>query len=303
VPIRSEKLVDAEYKKRENDVEQKLRDAKEHVKSGDNTGAIPIYKAALEQKCLFPKKAKDAAKALKKLGVEEAAGLADGPELIAAIFDRTVGAKVEATMKQGLRAENASHYREAERLYSSAHRMDPGDPTPLRYVGEVYRHHIGDWVKARQTFDSILAMSSDPIARAVALHGLGKMTIHEGEFKKGLALMEKSVETFPIALAYRNLAVYWNSEGDAGKTDYYTHKALALEPHDSYNLIFAAAFMASNGHGQEALKIARENEAMLPASYNLAAMYAQLGDPAKLWHCSSGTFFSMSVIRRCARKR
>ena len=128
-----------------------------------------------------------------------------------------------------MRAENSAHYREAERLYALAHRMDPADPTPLRHLGEVYRHEIGDWVKARATFDAILAMPADPIPRAIALHGKGKMTIHEGEFKKGLALMERSVATFP-ALAYRNLAVYWNSEGDAAKTDYYVHKALDGEP-------------------------------------------------------------------------
>ena len=276
-----EKLVEAEYKRRQNQIEQQLKDAKEHAKSGDAAGAIPIYKAILEQKCLFPGKAKDAAKALKKLGVEEAAGLADAPDVVAPNFDPAVGAKVESTMKQGLRAENAAHYQEAERLYAQAHRMDLGDPTPLRYLGEVYRHHIGDWTKARQTFDAVLAMPADPIARAVALHGLGKMTIHEGEFKKGLSLMEQSVDAFPIALAYRNLAVYWNSEGDAGKTDYYVHKALELEPHDTYNLIFAAGFMAANGHAEEALKIARKNETMLPASYNLAAIYAQVGQRDK----------------------
>jgi tetratricopeptide (TPR) repeat protein len=159
--------------------------------------------------------------------------------------------------------------------------MDSADPVPLRYLGELYRHHIGDWDKARTTFDSILNMPADPISRAVALHGLGKMTIHEGEFKKGLGLMEASVREFPLALAYRNLAVYWNSEGDAAKTDYYVQQAMALEPHDSYNLVFAAAFMAGNGHGDEALKIARENEALLPASYNLAAIYAQAGQKEK----------------------
>jgi len=124
-------------------------------------------------------------------------------------------------------------------------------------------------------------MSADPLSRAVALHGLGKITIHEGDFKKGLALMEESVKTYPIALAYRNLAVYWNSEGDMAKADHYTREALALEPTDAFNLIFAAAFMAGNGHGDEALKIAKENEAMLPASYNLAAIYAQLGQKDK----------------------
>jgi tetratricopeptide (TPR) repeat protein len=93
--------------------------------------------------------------------------------------------------------------------------------------------------------------------------------------------MERSVETFPLALAYRNLAVYWNSEGDIVKTDHYVHEALALDPTDSYNLVFAAAFMAGNGHGEEALKIAKENEGLLPASYNLAAIYAQTGNRDK----------------------
>jgi tetratricopeptide (TPR) repeat protein len=271
-----EKLVDDEVKRRENSLEQQLKQAKERAKSGDSAGAIPIYRAVLEQKCLFPKKAKDASKELKKLGVNEVGETFDPP-----IFDAAAGARIEKTMRRGLRAENASKYPEAERLYSEAHNLDPADPTPLRYLGELYRHHIGDWEKARQTFEQILAMPSDPLARAVAMHGLGKMTIHDGQFQAGLALMERSVETFPIALAYRNLAVYWNSEGNAAKTDYYVQKALQMEPDDAYNLVFAAGFMAANGHGDEALKIAREHEAMLPASYNLAAIYGQLGQRDK----------------------
>ena len=271
-----EKMVNDEMKRRENELDQNLKAAKEKAKSGDSAGAIPIYKNVLDQKCLFPKKAKDAAKELKKLGVNEVGEIPDSP-----IFDPAESAKIEATMKRGLKAENSANYFEAERLYTKAHQMDPADPTPLRYLGELYRHHIGDWEKARITFNSILAMPSDTLARAVALHGLGKMTIHEGEFKKGLALMEQSVDVFPIALAYRNLAVYWNSEGDAAKTDYYVQKALKLDPDDGYNLVFAAGFMAANGHGDEALKIAQKNEGMLPASYNLAAIYAQLGQKDK----------------------
>jgi tetratricopeptide (TPR) repeat protein len=286
-----EKLVEQEYKRRENEIESQLRDAKEHVKSGDNVGAIPIYKSVLTQKCLFPKKAKDAAKALKKLGVEEAAGLADAPDFPTPIFDAAVSAKIEKTMEQGLRAENAARYHDAERLYSLASHMDPADPTPMRYLGELYRHHIGDWDKARAIFDAILTMPADPIARAISLHGNGKMTIHEGEFKKGLALMEQSVAVYPTALAYRNLAVYWNSEGDAAKTDFFVHKALELEPSDAYNLIFAAGFMAENGHGQEALEIARKNEDLLPASYNLAAIYAQLGQREKALALLNRHFF------------
>jgi len=115
----------------------------------------------------------------------------------------------------------------------------------------------------------------------VALHGLGKMTIHDGAFKKGLSLMEQSVAEFPLALAYRNLAVYWNSEGDMAQGNAYTKKALDLDPKDPYNLVFAAVFMAASGNGDEALKIARANHNLLPASYNLAAIYAQTGHKQK----------------------
>ena len=276
-----EKLVDGEVKQRQNSVEEKLKDAKNKAKSGDKDSAIPLYRAVLDQKCLFPKKAKDAAKELKKLGVTDVGEILNLPDFDAPNFDARVSARMVSTIRRGLAAEMRADYRASERLYAEAHRMDPADPTPLRYLGELYRHETGEWDKARTMFDAILAMPADPISRAVALHGLGKITIHEGEFVKGLALMEESVKAYPLALAYRNLAVYWNSEGDAAKTDYYVQKALALEPADPYNLIFAAAFMAGNGHGDEALKIAAENESLLPASYNLAAIYAQTGQREK----------------------
>ena len=271
-----EKLVAGEIKQRESTLDKQLKDAKEKAKSGDNAAAIQIYRGVYEQKCLFPKKAKDAAKELKKLGVTDVAEVADPP-----VFDPARSARIERTMIAGLKAEMAANYSQAERLYSQAQRMDPADPAPLRYLGELYRHETGEWEKARRIFEAILAMPADPLSRAVALHGLGKMTIHDGEFAKGLALMEKSVQTYPLALANRNLAVYWNSEGDTAKADHYVHEALALDPTEAYNLVFAAAFMAGNGHGDEALKIARENEAMLPASYNLAAIYAQTGQRDK----------------------
>jgi tetratricopeptide (TPR) repeat protein len=271
-----EKLVESEVKQRETTLEQQLKQAKEKAKSGDNQGAIQIYRAALDQKCLFPKKAKDAAKELKKLGVTDVGRVYDPP-----VFDPRESAKIDRMMRDGLAAELRGKYVDAGRLYEAAHRMDPADAVPLRYLGELYRHHTGEWEKARSAFNEILDMPADPFSRAVALHGLGKMTIHEGDFAKGLALMESSVKEFPLALAYRNLAVYWNSEGNAAKTAQYVQKALAVDPTDPYNLVFAAAFMAGNGHGDEALKIARENEALLHASYNLAAIYAQTGQREK----------------------
>src|SRR5437899_749021 len=73
-----EKLLDNEMKKRENAVKEKLESAKSKAKAGDNDGAITELKAVYEQKCVFPSRAKDAAKELKKLGVQVSA-VPDGP--------------------------------------------------------------------------------------------------------------------------------------------------------------------------------------------------------------------------------
>jgi tetratricopeptide (TPR) repeat protein len=291
-----EKVVEGEMKQRETSLDGQLKDAAAKVKAGDNDGAIKEYRAVLDQKCLFPKKAKEAAKELKKLGVEVAAIPA------APIFEPRQSAVIQRTMKLGLLAENSGRYIAADRLYTRAHLLDPADPTPLRFMGENYRHNIGDWNKARTVFETILSMPADPLSRSVALHGLGKMTIHDGEFKKGLALMERAVAEFPLALAYRNLAVYWNSEGQPAKGNEYTQQALALDPADPYNLVFAAVFMAANGKKDEALKIARDNVNLMPASYNLAAIYAQNGQREKALSLLRRHFFQYERYRAVREK-
>ena len=295
-----EKIVSTEMNKREEAIDAGLKEGKEKAKAGDSETAIKLFRSALEQKCLFPKKAKDAAKELKKLGVSEVAKLPAAP--LKPVFEPRASARIERVMLLGLRAEVAARYAEAERLYKLARRLDPADPAPLRYLGELYRHNTGDWVKARAMFDAILRMPADPLSRAVAQHGLGKITIHDGDFKKGLELMEASVKTHPLALAYRNLAVFWNSENNKMKADRYTKLALALDPEDAYNLIFAAAFMAGNGRGEEALKIARDNEALLAASYNLAAIYAQMGARDKALALLRRHFFEYERFRAVRSK-
>jgi tetratricopeptide (TPR) repeat protein len=272
-----EKLVGSEVKTRKANVDTTLKEAKAKEAAGDKDAAIKGFQAVVAEKCMFADKAKDAAKELKKLGVEEKLGeLPPQPN-----FDPQVSASIVKLMKQGLVAENAGRYILAEQFYSRARTFDVADPTPLRYLAELHRHHIGNWMKAKLEFHQILDMSADPLSRAVALHGLGKITIHEGEFKKGLHLMEDAVAEYPLALAYRNLAVYWNSEHDFAKGNYYTDLALAQDPDDAYNIVFAAVFKAMAGHKDEALAIAEKNINLLPASYNLAAIYAQAGQKDK----------------------
>ncbi len=275
--IEVEKVVGDEIKSRGAALDAKLAEAKTKASAGKKESAIELYKAVAAEKCMFAKKAKDAAKELKKLGADNIGAIADEPN-----FDKKLSAAIVRTMKQGLIAENNGKYEQAGKLYAKAHALDPADPTPLRYLAELNRHHIGDWDKSAAQFRKLLDMpNADPLSRAVALHGLGKMTIHNGEFKKGLGLMEQSAETYPIALAYRNLAVYWNSEYDMAKGNYYTEKALEMDPNDPYNLVFSAVFMAMNGKKADALKIAQKHVDLLPASYNLAAIYAQNGDKQK----------------------
>ena len=272
-----EKLVGNEIKTRKTDVETTLKDARAKAAAGDKDNAIKAFQSVVEQKCMFADKAKDAAKELKKLGVDEKLGeTTPMPN-----FDPKVSATIVKLMTQGLVAENAGRYILAEQYYSRARTLDAADPTPLRYLAELHRHHTGNWMKAKREFHQILDMPADPLSRSVALHGLGKITIHEGEFKKGLHLMEDAVAEFPLALAYRNLAVYWNSEHDFAKGNYYTDLALAQDPDDAYNIVFAAVFKAMAGHKDEALAIAEKNINLLPASYNLAAIYAQAGQKDK----------------------
>ena len=271
-----EKLVGGEVKTRKADADAQLKDGKTAEAAGNKDAAIKAFQAVLANRCMLPDKAKEAAKELKKLGVENVGEVPASPNM-----DPKFTPRIVHVMKDGLRAENADKYELAAKLYSQAVAMDPADPTPLRYLAELYRHDIGDWEKAKIDFHKILDMPADDLSRAVALHGLGKITIHEGEFKNGLHLMEQSADVYPLTLAYRNLAVYWNSEHDFTKANFYTDKAIALDPTDPYNQVFAAVFKAMNGHKDEALTIAKANLNLKGAAYNLAAIYAQNGDRDK----------------------
>ena len=293
-----EKLLDSELKRREKALDQQLDSARHNEKSGDVDGAASLYQAVWAERCLFPDSGRKAAKALKKIGRpvpdSQASGLGTLGTLGIAepVLTGATAERVVRVMAAGLAAEDAGRYLEAARLYGQAHRLDAADPVPLRYLGELHRHHTGDWQQARRIFGQILAMPADPISRAVALHGLGKMTIHAGDFAAGLGLIEQSVATYPLALAYRNLAVYWNSEGQVDKARGFAEQALKLEPDDPYNVIFFAAFAAEDGRREEALRIARQNEDLLVASYNLAAIYSLLGDREKTLALLQRHFFA-----------
>jgi tetratricopeptide (TPR) repeat protein len=278
-----ERALNTEIKTQEKAITAVLTAAEKKVKAKDQTAQADLEKVWAER-CLFPSLGKRAAKGLKTLGIN-----VDGAELKKLGSDNLADpdvsgvrtAAVERIIKAGLKAEIAGDYVTAGKRYKEATELDPADTTALRFLGEYYRHQTGQWDLAGRVFNRILAQPADPVARAVALHGLGKMTIHSGNFAAGLAKFHESLEVFPLAITYRNLAVYWFSEKETDKAAGYMREAFALEPNDQYNQIFAAVYLAAAGKKDEALAIAKDNEKVLEASYNLAAIYAQAGDKKK----------------------
>lgn len=273
-----EKLVKGEVERRRAAVEAKLGEAESKQKAGEKEAATALYRDIYSERCLLPGSARKASKALKKLGVavDEAAGLGERPDLSSAKSDEMI-----ALLEAGLAAEFDLRLDDARRSYERAHEADPFDPVALRFLAEFHRHHSGDWKLARELFTELLSRPADAVSRAVALHGLGKMTIHSGDFARGVALFEESIATFPLPLVYRNLAVYWNSEGRFDRAFEYVQKALELAPDDLYNKIFAATYLVGQGKPSEAERVALEQQPILEASYNLAAIWAQLGNKEK----------------------
>jgi hypothetical protein len=66
-----EKMVRDELRAREERIERQLDDAHRKADDGDRDAAIALYRAISAQHCAFPRCARDAARALRKLGVEE----------------------------------------------------------------------------------------------------------------------------------------------------------------------------------------------------------------------------------------
>ncbi len=291
-----ERMVQGALRDRENALEALLDDAKKKTDAGEKDAAVSVYQQVWEQRCVAPKKGRAAQKALAKLGVTVKDARLDSGD---PILTSEMNERITSIMDRGLAEEVADRYERARDLYVEATKLDPADPVPARFLGELYRHHTGEWDLAKKTFGRILdQMYADPLSRAVALHGIGKMTIHMGSAEKGLALFEESIGVFPLPLTYRNLAVYWNSERIRenkkeyrDKAESYVQKAMALDPHDPFNLIFAATYMADSGRREEALRIARENEHILAASYNLAAIHALLGNKGKAMELLRRHFF------------
>jgi len=66
-----EKMVRDTLVNRDVETDRLLDDAKGKAEAGERDEAVALYRRVWAQRCLFPRKAKDAMKALRKLGVDE----------------------------------------------------------------------------------------------------------------------------------------------------------------------------------------------------------------------------------------
>ena len=189
----------------------------------------------------------------------------------------TTAERVDRAMRNGYAHELAGRYERARKSYALAAGLDVEDPLPLVYLGELYRHHLGLWDEAGKVLRRVIAMNHDAYTVAIALHGIGKMTIWRGDNKKGLALLQRSVDLHPTPLCYRNLAVFWNTEGEREKAFAYARKAYELDPQDSYNQVFLSVYLLLNGRKQEARRLIAAAEFDPSMSYNYACFHAVQG--------------------------
>jgi tetratricopeptide (TPR) repeat protein len=186
--------------------------------------------------------------------------------------------RVDRAMRAGLSFERRGRYDAALGSYALAAGLDVEDPIPLIHLGELYRHHLGRWDEARVVFQRVLELDNDDRAVAIALHGLGKMTIWSGDSDAGLAMFHQSIDRFPTALCYRNLAVYWNTEGELQRAFGYAQRAYVLDPADSYNRVFFSVYLLLNGEEKRAAKMMAETGFDISMSYNYACYHATRGE-------------------------
>jgi len=139
-------------------------------------------------------------------------------------------------------------------------------------------------------------MQAIPLSRAVALHGLGKITIHEGEFKKGLALMEQSIGRVPTGACVSQSCRVLEFRRRSGK------RVTSTPNKPSHSILkilitwfFAAVFMAAAGQRDEAIKIARANINLLPPRTTWRGFTRKMDSATKRSPCSGGTSSNTSA--------
>jgi hypothetical protein len=93
-----ENLVEDELSRRDDLLAARLAEGRAKAKAGDKPGATRVFQSVWAERCLFPKRAKEAARELKKLGVTIADAKSDTSDASQPVFAGPVAAQVVSIM-------------------------------------------------------------------------------------------------------------------------------------------------------------------------------------------------------------
>ncbi len=198
----------------------------------------------------------------------------------------------------GYHAERAGEYLEARDLYQRSVALDPLNPVPRRFLGELWRFYLGEWDEAEAEYRTILELTadgSDSLSRAVAYQGLGKIALWRGESEPGLRLLEESMSLHSTPLSARHLADYWHGEGDFARAYAYADQALELAPEDPYNRVFYAAFLALKGELESSRAWLQDTPVEPGQAYNRACAHALWGEREEALELLRSHFFEFET--------
>ena len=201
-------------------------------------------------------------------------------------------------LEMGYRAEKAGEYLEARELYERSVALQPRNPVTRRFLGELWRFYLGEWDEAEVEYRAILELTadeSDPLSRAVAYQGLGKIALWRGETQLGLGHLEESMSLHPTPLCARHLADYWHGKGELNRAYAYADQALELAPEDPYNRVFYAAFLALKGEEERSRAWLEEIPVEPGQAYNRACSHVLWGEREKALELLRTHFFEFET--------
>ena len=196
-----------------------------------------------------------------------------------------------AALEAGLRAELEARYADAEQAYAQAVEATRQIPLPCVFS----ESSIGTRrVNGTKLAASLIACSPTrgPVARAVALHGLGKMTIHAGRFARGLELFR----TIAGGVSTCRLRTEISRSIGSRKKRRRKRPVSCAKPSRLTQTIATTRssrrFTCGAGHKEEAARIARKTK----RSWKRATILRRFGPRSvtarKRWNSSSRQFYA-----------
>ncbi|KAK7328850.1 hypothetical protein VNO77_22976 [Canavalia gladiata] len=150
---------------------------------------------------------------------------------------------VPALLGQACVEFNRGRYSDSLDLYKRALQVYPNCPAAVRLGIGLCRYKLGQFEKARQTFERVLQLDAENVEALVALAIMDLCTNEAAGIRKGMVKMQRAFEIYPYcAMALNYLANHFFFTGQHFLVEQLTETALAVtnhgptKSHSYYNL-------------------------------------------------------------------